>query len=188
MVDHQSHKPKKRKKIKMTSMYENYLAHHGVKGQKWGVRRHKTIADRWRMHQMKKIEKRNRNAARDIDKIEDKTVRRGKRMSGKQLARVTNNKMIIETPKKYADAYNKLTNRVKATNPELLNRRGRKEYKRSAKAVARYNKLLDKRKETLAKYGLTDNQHYQALAERTAGMKTANKKRYRRTVNSGYLE
>lgn len=172
----------------MTDMYENYLAHHGVKGQKWGVRRHKTIADRWRMHEMKKIEKRNRKAARDIDKIEDKTVRRGKRMSGKQIAQITNDKMIIERPKKYADAFNKMTTRVKATNPELLNRRGRREYKRSAKAVARYNKLLDKRKSTLAKYGLTDNQHYQALAERTAGIGTAKSKRYRRTANAGYLE
>lgn len=172
----------------MTSTYENYLAHHGVKGQKWGVRRHKTIADRWRMHQMKKMAKQNRKTAADIDKIEQKTIRKGKRMSAAQLGRVANDKMIIETPKKYADAYNKLTNRVKTTNPELLNRRARREYKRSTKAVARYNKLLDKRRETLAKYGMSENQHYQALAERTAGIGTAKKKRYRRTVNSGYLE
>jgi hypothetical protein len=39
----------------MTDMYENYLAHHGVPGMKWGVHRNRiTLGDRVRMHQLKK--------------------------------------------------------------------------------------------------------------------------------------
>lgn len=166
----------------MESMYENYLAHHGVKGQKWGVRRHKTIADRWRMHQMKKMQKEGIKSQKTINDLRMKQIRRGRALTSVGVRKMTNAQLKVSTPKYYADAYNKMTARVKSSNPELLDRRAKKEYKRSEKAVARYNKLLDKRKATLAKYGMSNNQQFQALAERTAGMKTAKRKKYQKAI------
>ena len=109
-------------------MYSDYLIHHGVKGQKWGVRRDasKTPAGRAKARATKM-----KRAGRAV-KVNAKRVGKVARKGGKKAGAV-----LSKTKKRY-DAYREEHRRTKI--PKSVKKMRRLSDKDLAKVVARYKK------------------------------------------------
>lgn len=90
-------------------MYEDSLAHFGIKNQKWGVRRYQNLDRTWTEEGKKRYGKK---AARDIERAERKKERKARRQAVKQIKKNSRNRRIL-TDEELEAAVRRLQNEKK---------------------------------------------------------------------------
>lgn len=96
----------------MTYEYEQYLAHHGIKGQKWGVRRYQNEDGSLTDEGIRRYQKETYSQLKELSKINSK------------------------------ERYSKLSERMSEGVPEEVLARHRKKYNDMADAESRYQRSL----------------------------------------------